>query len=410
MSVLAFPGGSSSSSGGGSEVLALAPSEFFDPRVLFRNSSTTWRRQDWDSAFVYAASAAVFTADPFCFMTNHDLTQLWSLGGAVTATQRINKVTIATNALAQDTVISGQNAGDIIIVACRDPRTDIVYCGARDAIAADGLMNWYTLNHTTGVLTFVTKSDLFLSSTNQGMGIDPSDSQIYLWTEFSGVPQCYKLDKETAHGALVYTCPANTPWRNDNFNVTPRRTFFGGANAFCSEGALPNFAFLRTKAQAGVTAVTQVMVPPINSKMYLGCPIFRSGAIYTLEDGEDISASITSSTVLWPLSQVEEAIEDSLSPQGVSATLTGAAITLAYVVLITVPSSYQRGRILQIRNNSDRDVYLSFNSTVDHFFVATGSDISIDLGAAGFGSVTNIWARAITSTATSGTLDCSLLY
>lgn len=401
---------SSSSSSGGATVLALAPSEFFDPRVLFRNTSTTWRRQDWDSAHVYTASGAIFTADPFAFMLSHDLTELWALVGSTTATQRINKITIATNVLAQNTIISGQNAGDVISVACRDPRTGIVYAGARDVIAGDGLMNFYTLNMTTGVLTFVVKSDVFLSAANQGMGVDPSDSQIYLCTEPSGVPSFYKIDKDTAQGALVYTCAANTPWRCDNFNITPRRTFFGQANALCSEGSLPNFGFLRGKAQAGVTPAVNVMVPPINSKMYLGCPIYKSGAVYTLIDGEDISASITSATALWPLSAVEEAILKGVQANGVSGSLAGAAILATYVSLIPLPSSYQKAEFMRVRNNSDRDIYLSFNSTLDQIYVAAGATMDLPLKANNMGVVAGIWARAIGTAATTGTVDGSLFF
>lgn len=394
---------------GGEEVLALAPSEFFDPRVLFRSSATQWRKQDWDSGHVYTASTAIFTADQFVYMLSHDLSELWALVGSVTALQRINKITIATNVLAQNTVISGQNLGDIISVACRDPRTGTVFCGARDAIAADGLMNFYTLNMTTGVLTFVAKSDVFLSTANQGMGIDPSDGQIYLCTEPSGVPSFYKIDKDTAQGALVYTCAANTPWRCDNFNITPRGTFFGQANALCSEGSLPNFGFLRGKTQAGVTPAVNVMVPPINSKMYLGCPIYKVGTSYYLADGEDITALITSATVLWPLEHLQATLTRALQMNGISTIIAFGGVTTAYAVAITAVSSYQSIKFLDVSNGTDKDVYLSVNSTQDQLVVPAGKDKQFDLGALGFRTVTNVWQRS-TANATSGNLSISAIY
>lgn len=92
----AFPviisgGGGGSSSAAGLTVVTPDPALFYDPLVIFVNSTTEWRAVHFDSQVLDPVSSAVFSAIPFQLAVSSDLTQLWAWEGVTAGTQVFQK-------------------------------------------------------------------------------------------------------------------------------------------------------------------------------------------------------------------------------------------------------------------------------------------------------------------------------
>lgn len=90
---------------------------------------------------------------------------------------------------------------------------------------------------------------------------------------------------------------------------------------------------------------------------------------------------------------------------GVGSLAAASVLSASYSTLVTNSS---KARIVNIFNDTDRDVLISFNATDAHAFVPTQTSLTLDLAANGRWIASNVSARAVGSDGTSGTLYASV--
>lgn len=86
-------------------------------------------------------------------------------------------------------------------------------------------------------------------------------------------------------------------------------------------------------------------------------------------------------------------------------TLAFGGVTTAYATLLT---NSAKGLIVSIDNKLDKDIYVSYNASTDHVFVAAGASKILDYGSNGRWVASNISVKSIGANATSGNIYASV--
>lgn len=407
------------------ELLTPDPVVFHDPLVYFTVSSTAWRAINFDSGKLGTTSGSIFSQAPFAMFLNEAQTELWCIEGSTTATQVIQKITIATNVQSQLTTITGIDANEIIYVAGIHPITGVMYLGTRRQPEADGLMCLYTLNTTTAVATKLGDTPLFLSTATNGMSIFP-DGKMWVWSAPSGAGTMSEINITGLAGTTLYTQASTTPANFENLSVTPRNTLLGDHSAGSGLSEMStNFAFLRTRAIGGATLNANAMVAPISRKFYLGMLIIKqlevdsTGAIVDTKyflgsDGSDVTASIAAySPGPFPFlayTGLEANKAEIVQANSFPGTLAfGSVVTASFATLITPLSSYLPATTLKINNELNVPVYVTWDTATNDFYVGAGEIFVWDIPLSRT-IINNVRVKAIGANAGSGNIYGSLIY
>lgn len=417
--IITVPGSSSGGGGSGNsfvtDIVTPALSAFWNPLVYVSVSNTQWKYVEYDTEISSAVSTPIFSQEPIALMLNEDLTELWAIEGTNPGTQQFQRIAISSNTSLEVTNITGIVANELIYVAAMHPITGQIYLATRRMPQADGMIKLYSLDVSTpgsAIATIIAESNsTFLSINQSGLAIFPDGTAILSSNPF-GLRKLYKLDLDTAEGEEIYSANPSTPWDWEDISATPRLTLLGSnavdLGAGLAEASYPNFGLQKISNTGGTSHLNSIMAPPINRKLYVGVPIFRTqeldssglviGVTYHLED--QTSITFPDGFPLTTLDEVSKYI--SKAATGIVRTLPGTSVLTTYSKILDQIGYSGRLTLINIDNTTDRDVYISFDSIVDHFFVKQGGTVQINLESLGLYLPGDVWVKALVSTATSG--------